>query len=145
MNEREPPLAAGQADPDDGGYASEAELEEDLDVLASASAGPAAVRGGALRVGAFAASASLALGSGAVLYRHLGPVGTGQYKCEENRDWERGYREDDAIGGHDPYSNSKGCAELLASAFGRSFFADPDGTRAGNVIGGGDWTGSWRA
>ncbi len=65
-------------------------------------------------------------------------------KCYENREWEWGYREHEAMGGHDPYSSSKGCAELLASAFGRSFFADPDGTRlasarAGNVIGGGDW------
>ncbi len=65
-------------------------------------------------------------------------------KCYENREWEWGYREHEAMGGHDPYSSSKGCAELVASAFGRSFFADPDGTRlasarAGNVIGGGDW------
>jgi CDP-glucose 4,6-dehydratase len=48
------------------------------------------------------------------------------------------------MGGHDPYSNSKGCAELVADAYRRSFFADPDGprvasARAGNVIGGGDW------
>jgi CDP-glucose 4,6-dehydratase len=65
-------------------------------------------------------------------------------KCYENREWEWGYREHEAMGGHDPYSSSKGCAELVASAFGRSFFSDPDGTRlasarAGNVIGGGDW------
>jgi CDP-glucose 4,6-dehydratase len=65
-------------------------------------------------------------------------------KCYENREWEWGYREHEAMGGHDPYSSSKGCAELVASAFGRSFFTDPDGTRlasarAGNVIGGGDW------
>jgi CDP-glucose 4,6-dehydratase len=65
-------------------------------------------------------------------------------KCYENREWEWGYRENDAMGGHDPYSSSKGCAELVAAAFGRSFFADPDGVRlasarAGNVIGGGDW------
>ena len=65
-------------------------------------------------------------------------------KCYENREWEWGYREYEAMGGHDPYSSSKGCAELIAAAFGRSFFADPDGprlvsARAGNVIGGGDW------
>jgi CDP-glucose 4,6-dehydratase len=65
-------------------------------------------------------------------------------KCYENREWEWGYREDEPMGGHDPYSNSKGCAELVTSAFRRSFFADPDGpriasARAGNVIGGGDW------
>ena len=65
-------------------------------------------------------------------------------KCYENREWEWGYREHEAMGGHDPYSSSKGCAELVAGAFARSFFYDPEGTRlasarAGNVIGGGDW------
>ncbi len=65
-------------------------------------------------------------------------------KCYENREWEWGYREEEPMGGHDPYSSSKGCAELVTSAFRRSFFADPAGTRlasarAGNVIGGGDW------
>jgi CDP-glucose 4,6-dehydratase len=65
-------------------------------------------------------------------------------KCYENREWEWGYRESEPMGGHDPYSNSKGCAELVTDAFRRSFFNDPDGTRvatarAGNVIGGGDW------
>jgi CDP-glucose 4,6-dehydratase len=65
-------------------------------------------------------------------------------KCYENREWEWGYREDEPMGGHDPYSNSKGCAELVTSAYRRSFFTDPDGprvasARAGNVIGGGDW------
>lgn len=65
-------------------------------------------------------------------------------KCYENREWEWGYREDEPMGGHDPYSNSKGCAELVTSAYRRSFFADDDGpriasARAGNVIGGGDW------
>ena len=65
-------------------------------------------------------------------------------KCYENREWLWGYREDEAMGGHDPYSSSKGCAELVASAWRRSFFAGPDGVRlasarAGNVIGGGDW------
>jgi CDP-glucose 4,6-dehydratase len=65
-------------------------------------------------------------------------------KCYENREWEWGYRENEPMGGHDPYSSSKGCAELVTAAFRRSFFADPDGpriasARAGNVIGGGDW------
>lgn len=65
-------------------------------------------------------------------------------KCYENREWEWGYREHEPMGGHDPYSNSKGCAELVTDAFRRSFFFDPDGpriasARAGNVIGGGDW------
>jgi len=65
-------------------------------------------------------------------------------KCYENREWEWGYRETEPMGGHDPYSNSKGCAELVTSAFRSSFFSDPDGprvasARAGNVIGGGDW------
>jgi CDP-glucose 4,6-dehydratase len=65
-------------------------------------------------------------------------------KCYENREWEWGYREGEAMGGHDPYSSSKGCSELVTSAFRRSFFSDPDGprvasARAGNVIGGGDW------
>ncbi len=65
-------------------------------------------------------------------------------KCYENREWEWGYREEEAMGGHDPYSSSKGCAELITAAFRRSFFSDPDGVRlasarAGNVIGGGDW------
>ena len=65
-------------------------------------------------------------------------------KCYENREWVWGYREDEAMGGHDPYSNSKGCAELVVSAYRRSFFTG-DGKaaiasgRAGNVIGGGDW------
>ncbi len=64
-------------------------------------------------------------------------------KCYENREWEWGYRENEPMGGHDPYSNSKGCAELVTSAYRRSFFADTDtavaSARAGNVIGGGDW------
>ena len=65
-------------------------------------------------------------------------------KCYENRGWEWGYREDEAMGGHDPYSSSKGAAELVVSAYRRSFFSDPAGprvasARAGNVIGGGDW------
>ena len=64
-------------------------------------------------------------------------------KCYENREWVWGYREDEPMGGHDPYSNSKGCAELATSAYRRSFFTDSDTAvgsgRAGNVIGGGDW------
>jgi CDP-glucose 4,6-dehydratase len=65
-------------------------------------------------------------------------------KCYENREWPWGYREDEAMGGHDPYSSSKGAAELVTAAYRSSFFSD-DGSaaiasaRAGNVIGGGDW------
>jgi len=68
-------------------------------------------------------------------------------KCYENREWLYGYRETDALGGHDPYSASKACTELVASSFRRSFYAADGGSdalvataRAGNVIGGGDWT-----
>ncbi len=65
-------------------------------------------------------------------------------KCYENREWEYAYRENDPMGGHDPYSSSKGCAELVVAAYRRSFFADRlaplvASARAGNVIGGGDW------
>lgn len=66
-------------------------------------------------------------------------------KCYENREVIWGYREHDAMGGHDPYSNSKGCAELVTAAYGHSFFAVSAALgalasgRAGNVIGGGDW------
>lgn len=66
-------------------------------------------------------------------------------KCYENREWLWGYRECDPMGGHDPYSASKGCAELLTAAYQRSFFESADNrvgvatVRAGNVIGGGDW------
>lgn len=68
-------------------------------------------------------------------------------KCYENREWLRGYQEDEPMGGHDPYSSSKGCAELVTTAYRRSFFAQtPErlgvalaSARAGNVIGGGDW------
>jgi CDP-glucose 4,6-dehydratase len=65
-------------------------------------------------------------------------------KCYENRETPRPYREDDAMGGYDPYSSSKGCAELVTSAYRRSFFGGGDRAaiataRAGNVIGGGDW------
>ena len=65
-------------------------------------------------------------------------------KCYDNREQGRPFVEDDPKGGHDPYSSSKGCAELVADAYTRSFFADAAGprlgsARAGNVIGGGDW------
>ena len=70
-------------------------------------------------------------------------------KCYENREWVWGYRENEPMGGRDPYSNSKGCAELVTTAYRESFF--PPGSlerhgvavasaRAGNAIGGGDWT-----
>jgi CDP-glucose 4,6-dehydratase len=69
-------------------------------------------------------------------------------KCYENREWVYGYREDDALGGHDPYSMSKGATELVTSSWRRSFFHPAKlaehgvavaSARAGNVIGGGDW------
>lgn len=64
-------------------------------------------------------------------------------KCYENKEWVWGYREHEPMGGHDPYSNSKGCAELVTSAYRRSFFQQSGialaSARAGNVIGGGDW------
>lgn len=64
-------------------------------------------------------------------------------KCYENREWVWGYREDEPMGGYDPYSNSKGCAELVTAAYRRSFFTESGvaiaSGRAGNVIGGGDW------
>ena len=98
-----------------------------------------------------------------VVYNHFGPVGNysgndavrvvdgvravvnvTSDKCYENREWDWGYREGDPMGGFDPYSSSKGCAELVTQAFRRSYFADPGApriasARAGNVIGGGDW------
>ena len=69
-------------------------------------------------------------------------------KCYENHEWVWGYREDEPMGGYDPYSSSKGCAELVASAYRNSFFNPQEyakhgvavaSARAGNVIGGGDW------
>lgn len=67
-------------------------------------------------------------------------------KCYENREWLHSYREEDAMGGYDPYSASKGCAELAIAAYRRSFFNPEKGSpialasaRAGNVLGGGDW------
>lgn len=70
-------------------------------------------------------------------------------KCYRNKEWEWGYRESDELGGSDPYSSSKACAELVGAAYSRSFFraqtqdvAPPSlaSVRAGNVIGGGDWS-----
>jgi len=70
-------------------------------------------------------------------------------KCYENREWLWGYREDEPMGGHEPYSSSKGCAELVTTAYRESFFSPANierhgvalaSARAGNVIGGGDWT-----
>ncbi len=64
-------------------------------------------------------------------------------KCYENREWPWGYRENEAMGGIDPYSSSKGCAELVSAAYRRSFLESAGialaTARAGNVIGGGDW------
>lgn len=66
-------------------------------------------------------------------------------KCYENREWVHSYREEDPMGGYDPYSASKGAAELVIASYRRSFFSAPGGpvrlasARAGNVIGGGDW------
>jgi CDP-glucose 4,6-dehydratase len=65
-------------------------------------------------------------------------------KCYENREWEWGYREQDPLGGHDPYSSSKACVEIMTNAFRRSYLSSGGGfalatVRAGNVIGGGDW------
>jgi CDP-glucose 4,6-dehydratase len=65
-------------------------------------------------------------------------------KCYENVEWEYGYREDDRLGGKDPYSASKACAEIAFSSYFRSYFQSENmakvaTTRAGNVIGGGDW------
>jgi CDP-glucose 4,6-dehydratase len=68
-------------------------------------------------------------------------------KCYENKEWVWGYRESDPLGGHDPYSASKACAEVVSQAYRRSFFATSDSgptgvatARAGNVIGGGDFS-----
>jgi CDP-glucose 4,6-dehydratase len=69
-------------------------------------------------------------------------------KCYENKEWHWGYRENEPMGGYDPYSNSKGCSELVTSSFRNSFFNPVTyekhgvaiaSARAGNVIGGGDW------
>ncbi|MDD2799766.1 MAG: CDP-glucose 4,6-dehydratase [Bacteroidales bacterium] len=69
-------------------------------------------------------------------------------KCYENREWHWGYRENEAMGGYDPYSNSKGCSELVTSSYRNSYFNPKNyaehrvglgSGRAGNVVGGGDW------
>jgi CDP-glucose 4,6-dehydratase len=64
-------------------------------------------------------------------------------KCYENKEWSWGYRENEPMGGHDPYSSSKGCAELVSNAYRKSFLSGQGvalaTARAGNVIGGGDW------
>lgn len=69
-------------------------------------------------------------------------------KCYENKEWVWGYRENDPLGGYDPYSSSKGCAELVTAAYTTSYFSKTNNAsidvnvasaRAGNVIGGGDW------
>lgn len=64
-------------------------------------------------------------------------------KCYENKEWIWGYRENDSLGGHDPYSSSKACSEIITSAYRDSFFREQmkfiSTVRAGNVIGGGDW------
>lgn len=69
-------------------------------------------------------------------------------KCYENKEWHWGYRENEPMGGYDPYSNSKGCSELVTSSFRSSFFNLKEynnhgvalaSARAGNVLGGGDW------
>jgi CDP-glucose 4,6-dehydratase len=70
-------------------------------------------------------------------------------KCYENKGWVWGYRENDVLGGHDPYSNSKACTELVGQSYRDSYFPPSRwsehrvalaSARAGNVIGGGDWT-----
>jgi CDP-glucose 4,6-dehydratase len=66
-------------------------------------------------------------------------------KCYENKEWAWGYRENDGLGGHDPYSASKAAAELVATSYRKSFFNESGSpllatARAGNVIGGGDWS-----
>jgi CDP-glucose 4,6-dehydratase len=70
-------------------------------------------------------------------------------KCYENKEWVWGYRENEPMGGYDPYSNSKGCTELVTSAYRQSYFSNEAyskhqhalaSARAGNVIGGGDWS-----
>lgn len=69
-------------------------------------------------------------------------VGVTTDKCYENREWHWGYRENEPLGGHDPYSASKACTEILLACYRRSFLSDRlslASARAGNVIGGGDW------
>ncbi len=83
-----------------------------------------------------------------VTKQRCGVVVVSSDKCYENREWVYGYREEDAMGGHDPYSMSKGATELITASWRRSFFplsklaehgVGIASARAGNVIGGGDW------
>jgi CDP-glucose 4,6-dehydratase len=83
------------------------------------------------------------------LGHHCTIVNVTSDKCYANQEWVWGYRETEPMGGRDPYSNSKGCAELVATAFSESYFAPSEfskhgvalgSARAGNAIGGGDWT-----
>lgn len=84
-----------------------------------------------------------------VLEKHCAAVLITTDKCYENREWLHGYREEDPLGGHDPYSSSKAAAEIAIASWRRSFFPLQDGgfgntvavasARAGNVVGGGDW------
>lgn len=84
--------------------------------------------------------------------RHMGNIkvllNVTSDKCYENKEWVWGYRENEAMGGYDPYSSSKGCAEILTSSYRQSYFNSNEyhkhglgfaSARAGNVIGGGDW------
>ncbi len=70
-------------------------------------------------------------------------------KCYENKEWAQGYREDDVLGGHDPYSSSKACSELITASYRKAFFNTGEKgkngiavatARSGNIIGGGDWS-----
>jgi len=77
--------------------------------------------------------------------RHCVVIAITTDKCYENKEWVYSYREEDPMGGYDPYSSSKGAAELVIASYRRSYFSAPDSpvrlasVRAGNVIGGGDW------
>jgi CDP-glucose 4,6-dehydratase len=77
--------------------------------------------------------------------RHCVVVAITTDKCYENKEWVQSYREEDPMGGYDPYSSSKGAAELVIASYRRSYFSASDSpvklasARAGNVIGGGDW------
>jgi CDP-glucose 4,6-dehydratase len=77
------------------------------------------------------------------LTRPCGAVFVTTDKCYENREWVHGYREEDRLGGHDPYSSSKAATEIAIASFRKSFFQNHPvklaSARAGNVIGGGDW------
>jgi CDP-glucose 4,6-dehydratase len=77
------------------------------------------------------------------LDRHCAAIMVTTDKCYENREWNHGYREEDSLGGHDPYSSSKAACEIAISSWRRSFFqmhpVKIASVRAGNVIGGGDW------